>query len=310
MDACARIINELTQGMDYAMQLKSVLSSESHSETKHVLIHHIISSYDRAILMVNQGEYGGQTQPMLAQPELSVSIESPRSPDANQPLDDQQEDKVVSKKSKAMPTWENHIRISTDSYGLEGNTDDGYSWRKYGQKDILGSKFPRSYYRCSYRYIHQCMAKKQVQRTNEDPTVFEVTYKGQHTCNPTTAPEKHETQQNSNQLLLTPRSEDLIVSSTSSGLDATVPRGSFSFPSPSFGSIQQTQFLNETDYFGVLQGYSPSFIAPGFQHHDESDLSAGINDADLAPLAFPADPQQDLSQNFPFNKSSGPGYFM
>lgn len=43
---------------------------------------------------------------------------------------------------KAMLTWKNQIRISTDN-GLEGNSDDGYSWRKYGQKDILGAKFPR-----------------------------------------------------------------------------------------------------------------------------------------------------------------------
>ena len=27
--------------------------------------------------------------------------------------------------------------------GVEGSLDDGYSWRKYGQKDILGAKFPR-----------------------------------------------------------------------------------------------------------------------------------------------------------------------
>lgn len=39
-----------------------------------------------------------------------------------------------------------------------GNTeippDDGYTWRKYGQKDILGSKFPRYYlYLLWYLYI-------------------------------------------------------------------------------------------------------------------------------------------------------------
>lgn len=27
---------------------------------------------------------------------------------------------------------------------LVGNLDDGYSWRKYGQKEILGAKHPRS----------------------------------------------------------------------------------------------------------------------------------------------------------------------
>ena len=27
--------------------------------------------------------------------------------------------------------------------GPEGPLDDGFSWRKYGQKDILGAKYPR-----------------------------------------------------------------------------------------------------------------------------------------------------------------------
>lgn len=30
--------------------------------------------------------------------------------------------------------------------GLEGPLDDGFSWRKYGQKDILGAKHPRYLY--------------------------------------------------------------------------------------------------------------------------------------------------------------------
>ncbi|KAF7842812.1 disease resistance protein RPS2-like [Senna tora] len=49
--------------------------------------------------------------------------------------------------------------------------DDGYTWRKYGQKDILGSKFPRSYYRCNHKFDKGCNAKKQVQSCDEDPTI-------------------------------------------------------------------------------------------------------------------------------------------
>nr|WCL15220.1 WRKY4049 [Atractylodes chinensis] len=60
--------------------------------------------------------------------------------------------------------------------------DDGYSWRKYGQKDILGSIYPRSYYRCTFKYEKSCFATKQVQRSTMDPSVFEVTYHGKHTC--------------------------------------------------------------------------------------------------------------------------------
>ncbi|CAK9133682.1 unnamed protein product [Ilex paraguariensis] len=67
-----------------------------------------------------------------------------------------------------------------------GNTEippeDGYTWRKYGQKEILGSRFPRSYYRCTHQKLYQCPAKKQVQRLDDDPYTFEVMYRGDHTC--------------------------------------------------------------------------------------------------------------------------------
>ncbi|XP_027344985.1 disease resistance protein RPS2-like [Abrus precatorius] len=60
--------------------------------------------------------------------------------------------------------------------------EDGFPWRKYGQKQILGYKFPRNYYRCIYRYKCECLARKLVQRLDDDPNMFEVTYRGEHTC--------------------------------------------------------------------------------------------------------------------------------
>ncbi|KAL5569652.1 hypothetical protein UlMin_026227 [Ulmus minor] len=74
-----------------------------------------------------------------------------------------------------------------------GNTeippDDGQTWRKYGQKEIMGSRFPRAYYRCTHQKLYNCPAKKQVQRLDDDPFTFEVMYRGNHTCHmSTTAP--------------------------------------------------------------------------------------------------------------------------
>ncbi|KAL8539419.1 hypothetical protein ACS0TY_001149 [Phlomoides rotata] len=67
-----------------------------------------------------------------------------------------------------------------------GNLDippeDGYTWRKYGQKEILGSTYPRAYYRCTHQKFYNCPAKKQVQRLDDDPSTFEITYRGNHTC--------------------------------------------------------------------------------------------------------------------------------
>uniref|UniRef100_A0A6N2LPM6 WRKY domain-containing protein n=1 Tax=Salix viminalis TaxID=40686 RepID=A0A6N2LPM6_SALVM len=55
--------------------------------------------------------------------------------------------------------------------------DDGYRWRKYGQKAVKKNKFPRSYYRCTYQ---GCTVKKQVQRLTKDEGVVVTTYEGMH----------------------------------------------------------------------------------------------------------------------------------
>ncbi|TQD92939.1 hypothetical protein C1H46_021419 [Malus baccata] len=55
---------------------------------------------------------------------------------------------------------------------------DDYSWRKYGQKPIKGSLYPRGYYKCSS--IRGCPARKRVERCLEDPSMLIVTYQGEH----------------------------------------------------------------------------------------------------------------------------------
>ncbi|XP_020677482.1 probable WRKY transcription factor 49 [Dendrobium catenatum] len=66
------------------------------------------------------------------------------------------------------------LRLKTCDNGV---ADDGYKWRKYGQKLIKNSPNPRSYYRCTNP---RCNAKKQVERSTEDPETVIVTYEGLH----------------------------------------------------------------------------------------------------------------------------------
>ncbi|WOL14664.1 putative WRKY transcription factor 65 [Canna indica] len=55
---------------------------------------------------------------------------------------------------------------------------DSWAWRKYGQKPIKGSPYPRGYYRCSS--CKGCPARKQVERSRLDPATLIVTYSFEH----------------------------------------------------------------------------------------------------------------------------------
>ncbi|KAI4369326.1 hypothetical protein MLD38_017778 [Melastoma candidum] len=60
--------------------------------------------------------------------------------------------------------------------GMWRNSEDGYNWRKYGQKQVKGSEFPRSYYKCTHPC---CPVKKQVERSLNGQ-ITEIIYKGAH----------------------------------------------------------------------------------------------------------------------------------
>ncbi|XP_041989893.1 probable WRKY transcription factor 69 [Salvia splendens] len=60
----------------------------------------------------------------------------------------------------------------------EGPPSDCWSWRKYGQKPIKGSPYPRGYYRCSTS--KGCSAKKQVERCKTDASMLLITYTSTH----------------------------------------------------------------------------------------------------------------------------------
>lgn len=98
------LINELTQGMELAKQLKFHLGAESSAESREFLVQKILSSYDKALLILNwSGSVGQQSQlvpPTTAVPESPASIDgSPRSEVFDRGLkDNQQYQNDVSKK--------------------------------------------------------------------------------------------------------------------------------------------------------------------------------------------------------------------
>ncbi|PHU23212.1 hypothetical protein BC332_08319 [Capsicum chinense] len=192
-----RIINELTQGRDLVQQLQLHLnapnynSSASFENTREILLHNIQSKFDKALSILQYNSTTGDnsnsprthsTSPAI--PVFGVS-DSPRSsPPHSEDSDRDLESKdphATRKRKSTTPRWTKQVQIHPGA-PLEGTLDDGFSWRKYGQKDILGAKHPRGYYRCTLRHVQGCLATKQVQKSDEDPTIFEVTYRGRHTC--------------------------------------------------------------------------------------------------------------------------------
>ncbi|CAK7348750.1 unnamed protein product [Dovyalis caffra] len=291
------LISELTRGKELAKQLRNQLNPSSSLESRKFLVEKILSSYEKALSMLNWGALAAdQPKPTMGMMESlhSFANSSPRSEVSDQ--DGKEEcDKNVSKKRKTQPRWTEQVKIRSGT-GLEGPLDDGYSWRKYGQKDILGANFPRGYYRCTHRHSQGCLATKQVQKSDEDHSVFEVTYRGRHTCNQASpssvvaspSPKNNFSKQSryhcqqqhegkpkpSKEIVLNFGSDCLQVKTEDMGSKNDI-FPSFSFPCTSFGNENEennifTESMMENNFLGSL---SPTFISPATSESNYFSMS-------------------------------------
>ncbi|XP_027335908.1 probable WRKY transcription factor 53 [Abrus precatorius] len=295
------LIDELMQGKELAKQLcdhlvsSSLPSSPSSSstttspppsshETNEVLIEKILISYEKALAMLNwkttEGERKTKNGSMMDS-HCSFTNGSPRSEVQNLEV----KHKDVFKKRKTLPRSTDQVKVCSGT-PHDGSLDDGYSWRKYGQKDILGAKFPRGYFRCTYRNVQGCLATKQVQKSDEDPMIYEITYKGRHTCTqashlnkafPSKAKtglgeNKHQTHQKNQ-----PQQEKIeqpseTIFSFGSSLEVKMEDlenkedifPSFCFASPSIGSENEDKniFSDSMIENNFMESFSPAFISP------------------------------------------------
>ncbi|KAL1195565.1 putative WRKY transcription factor 24 [Cardamine amara subsp. amara] len=101
----------------------------------------------------------------------SLHVPAPPQPPENDQIGEIEKQKEKEKRSRKVPRIAFHTRSDDDVL------DDGYRWRKYGQKSVKNNAHPRSYYRCTY---HTCNVKKQVQRLAKDSNVVVTTYEGIH----------------------------------------------------------------------------------------------------------------------------------
>lgn len=198
----------------------------------------------------------------------------------------------------------------------------------------------RSYYRCTFRNTQGCWATKQVQRSDEDPTIFDITYRGKHTCSqgnsvvlPPKSPDKQEKPRSHNidihqaqasQESLTKFRNILTVSTDN--LDNGDMAYPFTFPSTSFGCMKQENHslipsalengcflsdLYQTRLFSPTTLESDYFSSPTFQMnefdgiynrpHSESNINDIISTNTSAPNSPIPEFNFSLDPNFPFN---------
>ncbi|XP_020234847.1 WRKY transcription factor 23 [Cajanus cajan] len=99
----------------------------------------------------------------------------------NKTVDQAHQHQKTKEQLKAKKTNQKRQREPRFAFMTKSEVDhleDGYRWRKYGQKAVKNSPFPRSYYRCTSA---SCNVKKRVERSFTDPSIVVTTYEGQHT---------------------------------------------------------------------------------------------------------------------------------
>ncbi|XP_057477303.1 WRKY transcription factor 22-like [Actinidia eriantha] len=120
--------------------------------------------YTQSLISSSDSGTGGEREPEKVQDKESFC--GPTTPVVASALG------VKQKRRKAQ-----HKRVVKE-VRAEGLSSDMWAWRKYGQKPIKGSPYPRSYYRCSS--LKGCLARKQVERSQTDPEMFVITYTADH----------------------------------------------------------------------------------------------------------------------------------
>ncbi|KAK1438594.1 hypothetical protein QVD17_04403 [Tagetes erecta] len=146
-------------------------------------------------------------------------------------------------KLKKRKNQQKRVVVQVTAAGL---SSDPWAWRKYGQKPIKGSIYPRSYYRCSSS--KGCMARRQVEQSCNDSSIYILTYTSDHN-HPQPTRRNSLAGINRNRFKATPKGQDTINSDSAGYKTVTKSKGSPIFHSPptiSASSIED-EFLQQTN---------------------------------------------------------------
>lgn len=187
------LIKELLQGKEYATQLKLLLKNpvcSDGSPSVKELVANVLRSFSETISVMNSTEDCSLDEVAQNHVNHSGSGEHGSLVEVSCNDDLKSEDTSESKKRLSPTTKDrrgSYKRRKTDETRtiVSKTIGDTHSWRKYGQKEILNSNFPRSYFRCTRKHDQGCKATKQVQLIEENPEMYQITYIGFHTCKST-----------------------------------------------------------------------------------------------------------------------------
>ncbi|CAL0324483.1 unnamed protein product [Lupinus luteus] len=171
----------LQGGMDY----NSLLSSSALSPSSSKVFSSIEDNQKPSELGdIVGGGVGGETLATLNSSISSSSTEAGAEEDSGKSKKDGhvkgeggENSKKGNKDKKKGEKKQKEPRFAFMTKSEVDHLEDGYRWRKYGQKAVKNSPYPRSYYRCT---TQKCTVKKRVERSFQDPTTVVTTYEGQH----------------------------------------------------------------------------------------------------------------------------------
>ncbi|RWW51803.1 hypothetical protein BHE74_00041834 [Ensete ventricosum] len=126
------LLAELARLQELAREMEAEHGRHSPDEFSRSLLQELLVSIEKAICMAKPTTPDINPQPADGDSPRS-SGESSRSETSKLAFREQ-----MSKKRKKLPEWTREVLVSAGA----GPVDDGHSWRKYGQKGILGSKHP------------------------------------------------------------------------------------------------------------------------------------------------------------------------
>ncbi|XP_012443399.1 WRKY transcription factor 44 [Gossypium raimondii] len=219
-------------------------------------------------LLANMGNFSASNQQRLQSMEAPVEYanwEKMRAqvrPNHHQNAPSQAETDQTSEPSKVgSQNMEEDPKVLPAVANSDRPSYDGYNWRKYGQKQVKGSEYPRSYYKCTHP---NCPVKKKVERSL-DGQIAEIVYKGEHN-HPKPQPPKRNS------------SQGLGVTSDGTGQDANNSLWSNNHNERNEGSETRAENHSEVG-LSVLPAYQVKALAP-YEHvttGGTSENSAGLS---------------------------------